>query len=271
MNIDKQYITVSSYNRPGTRRDRTVAVACHYVGNPGTSAQANRDYFESLRITRATKASCHYIIGLSGEIIQLIPEEEVSWCTNQANSYTISIEACHPDATGKFTDATYQSYVALAADICKRWGLDPQAGGLIRHHDVTGKICPKYWVEHPDAWEQFKEDVAETMAPLKSGWYQEDGGWRFYLGDTGQCVRNAWYQDAGKWYWFRGDGLMVQDVWYSYQGSWYYLGPDGAMCTGLQDVNGKWYYLDQEGRMATDPVTLTPDQDGALQYPGLVV
>mgnify|MGYP005782778617 FL=1 len=89
------------------------------------------------------------------------------------------------------------------------------------------------------------------------------------MGDTGQCVRNGWYQDAGKWYWFREDGLMVHDVWYSYQGFWYYLGPDGAMCTGLQDVNGKWYYLDQEGRMATDPVTLTPDQDGALQYPGL--
>ena len=63
---------------------------------------------------------------------------------------------------------------------------------------------------------------------------------------------------------------MVHDVWYSYQGSWYYLGPDGAMCTGLQTVDGKWYYLDQDGRMATDPVTLTPDQDGALQYPGLV-
>lgn len=270
MDIDKQYLTISNYNRPGTRRDRTTAVACHYIGNPGTGAQANRNYFENLRISHATKASCHYIIGLNGEILQLIPEEEVSWCTNQANSYTISIEACHPDSTGKFTDATYWSYVALAADICKRWGLDPQAGGLIRHCDVTGKICPKYWVEHPDAWEQFKADVAAAMTPLKSGWYQEDGGWRFYLGDTGQCVRNAWYRDAGKWYWFRGDGLMVRDVWYSYQGAWYYLGPDGAMCTGLQDVDGKWYYLDQEGRMATDPVTLTPDQDGALQYPGLV-
>ena len=152
MNIDKQYLTISNYNRPGTRRDRTTAVACHYIGNPGTSAQANRNYFENLRITRATKASCHYIIGLSGEIIQLIPEEEVSWCTNQANSYTISIEACHPDSAGKFTDATYQSYIALAADICKRWGLDPQAGGLIRHHDVTGKICPKYYVENEEAW-----------------------------------------------------------------------------------------------------------------------
>ena len=39
---------------------------------------------------------------------------------------------------------------------------------------------------------------------------------------------------------------------------------------GLQTVSGKWYYLDDDdGRMATEPVVLTPDQDGALQYPGL--
>ena len=273
MDIDKQYLTVSNYNRPGTRRDRTTAVACHYIGNPGTSAQANRNYFESLRATHTTKASCHYIIGLAGEIIQLIPEEEVSWCTNQANSYTISIEACHPDATGKFTDATYQSYVALCADICKRWGLNPQRGGLIRHYDVTGKICPKWFVEHPEAWEQFKADVAGAMAPLKSGWYQEDGGWRFYLGDTGQYVANNWYEDAGKWYWFRGDGLMVSNTWYQYDDGggnrWYYLGPDGAMVKGQQTIDGKWYIMDDDGRMLTEPVTLTPDQDGALQWPGL--
>ena len=30
---------------------------------------------------------------------------------------------------------------------------------MIRHYDVTGKICPKYFVEHEDAWEQFKADV----------------------------------------------------------------------------------------------------------------
>ena len=273
MNIDKQFLTVSNYNRPGIRRDRTTAVACHYIGNPGTSAQANRNYFENLRITHTTKASCHYIIGLAGEIIQLIPEEEVSWCTNQANSYTISIEACHPDATGKFTDATYQSYVALCADICKRWGLDPQRGGLIRHYDVTGKICPKWFVEHLEDWEQFKADVAGAMAPLKSGWYQEGGGWRFYLGDTGQYVANDWYEDGGKWYWFRGDGLMVSNTWYQYDDGggnrWYYLGQDGAMVKGQQTIDGKWYVMDDDGKMIVEPVVLVPDRDGALQWPGL--
>ena len=77
-------------------------------------------------------------------------------------------------------------------------------------------------------------------------------------------------QDGDKWYWFNGAGFMVSNTWYQYKGSWYYLGPDGAMLKGLQTINGKWYYLDEEGRMATEPVVLTPDQDGALHYPGLV-
>ena len=51
--------------------------------------------------------------------------------------------------------------------------------------------------------------------------------------------------------------------------TWYYLGSDGAMVKGLQTIGGKWNYMDTEGRMATKPVVLTPDQNGALKYPGL--
>ena len=105
---------------------------------------------------------------------------------------------------------------------------------------------------------------------VKTGWQQEDGGWRFYYRDgSGKYVSNAWYQDGDKWYWFDGAGMMVCNTWYSYNGNWYYLGSDGAMVKGLQTVNGKWYYLDENGVMATEPVTLTPDQDGALRYPGV--
>ena len=106
--------------------------------------------------------------------------------------------------------------------------------------------------------------VAET---IKTGWRQEDGGWRFYYRDgSGKYVVNAWYQDGDKWYWFDGAGMMVHDIWYRYNDDWYYLGSDGAMVKGLQTVGGKWYYMDKDGRMATEPVVLTPDQDGALQY-----
>ena len=30
---------------------------------------------------------------------------------------------------------------------------------IIRHYDVTGKNCPKYYVEYESAWEALKMDV----------------------------------------------------------------------------------------------------------------
>ena len=102
----------------------------------------------------------------------------------------------------------------------------------------------------------------------KEGWVKEDDHWRFY-DNAGEYIRNAWQQDGDKWYWFDGAGMMVHDTWYQYKGSWYYLGSDGAMVKGLQTIGGKWYYMDTEGCMATKPVVLTPDQNGALKYPGL--
>ena len=114
-----------------------------------------------------------------------------------------------------------------------------------------------------------QEERTLFITPVKrEGWVKEEGHWRFY-DNSGNYVRNDWYQDGDKWYWFNGAGFMVSNTWYQYKGSWYYLGPDGAMFKGLQAIDGKWYYMDEDGRMATKPVVLTPDQDGALHYPGL--
>lgn len=266
MQITDALLTISNYNRPGSKRIRTTAIACHYIGNPGTSAKNNRNWFESLKDGKGTKASCHYIIGLQGEILRLIPEDEISWCTNQANSYTISIEACHTDATGKFMDATYKAYVELCADLCARWHLDPIAGGLVRHYDVTGKMCPKWFVDHPDAWERFKWDVLRTMSQSQvTGWIQDNVGW-WYRHEDGGYTTNGWEEIAGKWYWFDGAGYAVESSWYEYKDQWYYLGADCAMVTGLQVIAGNAYHFEQSGAMTKEPVTITlkPDADGVL-------
>ena len=34
---------------------------------------------------------------------------------------------------------------------------------IIRHYDVTGKNCPKYFVENEDAWEMFKDNVWDAV------------------------------------------------------------------------------------------------------------
>ena len=71
----------------------------------------------------------------------------------------MSIECCHPDSSGKFTDATYSSLVRLCAWLENQ--LDLNERSLLRHYDVTGKLCPLYFVEHEGEWNAFKEDVAE--------------------------------------------------------------------------------------------------------------
>ena len=143
MEIAKMLLTVNPYSRPGIMRGVTSKIAVHYVGNPGTSALANRNYFNSLAKNHSRYVSSNYIIGIDGEVIECVPPDEIAYCTNQANAYSVSIECCHPDATGKFTGETETSLAELCVYLLKKYGLT--ADDIIRHYDVTGKQCPLYW------------------------------------------------------------------------------------------------------------------------------
>lgn len=160
--IKQQYLTPNEYSRPQTKLKRIRGVVIHYTANPGTTAEGNRSYFESLSWKKTTKASSHYVIGLKGEILQCIPLTEVAYASNKRNDDTISIECCHPDDTGKFNEATYASLVELVAALCQEFDLDAEE--IIRHYDVTGKLCPLYYVEHEEEWVKLKEDIMEALA-----------------------------------------------------------------------------------------------------------
>ena len=159
--VVQDLLSVNSYSRPGIALNAVNGIVVHYTANPGSSAKDNRDYFENLRFTHKTKASSHYVIGLEGEILQLVPLDEMSYASNSRNTDTIAIECCHPDDSGKFNDATYKSLVDLVAWLCTRFNLSTDK--VIKHYDVTGKNCPKYFVEHEDAWNKFLEDVDKKL------------------------------------------------------------------------------------------------------------
>ena len=114
-----ELLTVNEYSRPGTELAQVNGIVVHYTANPGTTAEQNRSYFESLAETGETHASSHFIIGISGEIIQ--------------------------------------SLVELVAWLMGRYDLTTD--DVIRHYDVTGKDCPKYFVENSKAWSDFKTDL----------------------------------------------------------------------------------------------------------------
>lgn len=168
MKITDALLTPNKFSRPQIPLKSVKKVVLHYVGNPKSSAMANRNYFENQK-SGGRYVSSHYIVGLEGEILRCVPEDEVAYCSNQANTYSISIECCHPDATGKFTDATTDSAAELCAYLLKKYGLT--VDDLIRHYDVTGKQCPLWFVPtkyQTEAvanarWSGFKALVSEKM------------------------------------------------------------------------------------------------------------
>lgn len=166
--ITEEFLTVNRFSRPGlalTTNPQYIVI--HYTANPGSTAEQNRNYFENLKDTEETFASAQFVIGLEGEIIQCVPCNEIAYCSNNLNEICISIEMCHPDDTGNFNDATYNNCVYLVAKLMNYYHLDMDH--LIRHYDVTGKNCPKYFVEHEDRWEVFKGFVEEYREKYRKG------------------------------------------------------------------------------------------------------
>ncbi len=159
--IDVQLLTPNEYSRPGITTKKINGIVIHYTANPGSTAMQNRNYFEGLKDSHETQASSHFIVGLEGEIVQCIPTSEIAYASNKRNSDTISIETCHATSDGSYNKETYQSMVELTAWLCKKFDLTEE--DVIRHYDVTEKICPKYFVDHEDAWEAFKKDVGKAL------------------------------------------------------------------------------------------------------------
>ena len=165
--LDVELLTVNPYSRPGTALEKVNGIVIHYTANPGATAIANRNYFENLKDTHTTKASSHFVVVLEGEIVQCIPTAEIAYASNDRNSDTISIECCYKNEDGSFEQATYDSVIKLTAWLCAKFGLTSE--DVIRHYDVTGKLCPLYYVEHEDAWAQFKKDVDTYLQVYKTG------------------------------------------------------------------------------------------------------
>ena len=164
--IKEMLITPNKWSRPQTKIGTIKNIVVHWVGNAGSTAENNAKYFNSLKDGRGTYASSHYIIGNDGEVIRCVPENEVAYHASSANNYSIGIEVCHPDNTGKYTDAAYKALIELLVDLCSRYKLEPTQE-IIRHYDVTGKDCPRYYVKNANEWKKLKQDVVDAMSKDK--------------------------------------------------------------------------------------------------------
>jgi N-acetylmuramoyl-L-alanine amidase len=180
MDIQKTLLTKNLFSRPGKKLANVKGIVIHWVANAGSTALANRNYFESLKNQKpenkgARFASAHFIIGIEGEIIQCLPLDEMAYHAgakfyrpeavtafgHYPNNCTIGIELCHPDESGKFTPATLDAARVLCWTLCGEFNLAQK--DIWTHHQITGKLCPKWFVEHPD---EFAEFVSHAAPPF---------------------------------------------------------------------------------------------------------
>jgi N-acetylmuramoyl-L-alanine amidase len=181
MNIQRDLLTVSPFSRPGRKLSGVKALVIHWVANAGSGAKQNRDYFESLKSqspngTSARFASAHFIAGITGEVVQCIPTEEMAYHVGAKsytlkalgrlgpypNNCTIGIELCHPEPDGRFTAATLNAAAELCFLLCVQFDLAPETD-IWTHHGITGKNCPKWFVDHPEEFAAFKPGVTKLI------------------------------------------------------------------------------------------------------------
>lgn len=152
---------------------RIKYIVIHYVGATG-DAKANCEYYASKYIG----ASAHYYIGFDGQIWQSVLDENVAWhCgANEykhkecRNSNSIGIELCvrkkntkTMNATDKdwyFEQITVDTAIELTKALMKKYKIKPQ--NVIRHYDVTGKICPNPYVYNhtKHTWDEFIKSIS---------------------------------------------------------------------------------------------------------------
>jgi len=152
-------------------------IVIHYTANNGDTAKGNSNYFHSVN----RSASAHYFVD-ENEVVQVVKDSDTSWhcalkkdkngnyifqgnsghtyaglCTN---SNSIGIEMCSDKVNGKFviTEETQRNTIELVRILMKKYNIPIK--NVIRHYDVTGKICPEPFVRDESQWNEFKKRIA---------------------------------------------------------------------------------------------------------------
>lgn len=184
MNIKKNLANSANY---GGTRNKIEYIVIHYTANDGDTDEANANYFKN----NIVKASAHYFVD-DDSITLSVPENRIAYSVGGAkysntkggsyhgkctNTNSISVELCDTKRNGKydFTETTLNNAAELVKDLITRYNIPIQ--NVIRHYDVTGKICPKLFVENETEWNNFKSRLS-NKPNIKYEVHIQNIGWQ---------------------------------------------------------------------------------------------
>lgn len=172
MNIS--LVPANEKNYKKGRSDSIKYIVIHYTANNGDTAKNNVDYYKN----NAVEASAHYFVDEGDTIYQSVKDSDTAWAVGATkyvhptcrNANAISVEMCSRNTGGSgkgaedsgwyFKEETIENAISLTKSLMKKYNIGPE--NVLRHFDVTGKICPAPFVNTPEKWQDFKKRLTEN-------------------------------------------------------------------------------------------------------------
>ncbi len=156
---------ITQINRTIMRNRKIEYIVIHYTANNGDTAKSNCKYFETVN----RQASAHYFVD-ENSVWQCVEDKDASWHVGGAKKYyngsrninSIGIEVCsRKDKSDKyyFKDETVNNAIELTKELMKKYKID--ADHVVRHYDVTRKVCPEPFVRDETKWHDFLNKLVE--------------------------------------------------------------------------------------------------------------
>ena len=163
--MNKTSIACNPQNYGGLRAGGVRYIVIHFTAGDGDTARDNGVYFARNKVG----ASAHWFVDETSAVLS-VPENRVAWHCGASvyvhpecrNSNSIGVELCSrkdPDGVYYFAGETVDHAVELVRELMQKYSID--ADHVLRHYDVTGKICPAPFVgAGAGDWEVFKMMIA---------------------------------------------------------------------------------------------------------------
>ena len=163
---------ILGYNTGGNHWDQTR----QYIYTDGTKTVGYRDYSKTLQRTKYA-ACVHAFVGKFADgnagVVQTLPWNWRGWhAGGSANNTHISFEICEDGLEdASYFKTVYQLAVELTAMLCKQFGLDPLADGVVICHSegykrgvASNHADVMHWFyEYGMTMDDFRTDVARWM------------------------------------------------------------------------------------------------------------
>lgn len=199
---------ISPYNRYVMMNKVNKYIVIHYVGGVSSAAN-NANYFYAAD----RSASANYFVDETS-IWQVVEDFNAAWhcgdkiqdssyhpyykiCTNQ-NSIGIEM-CCKKDNYGNWyiEEDTIKNTIDLTKYLMEKYQISIDC--VIRHRDVSGKVCPEPFVRNEALWIDFKDRLTKQEEEEEMTQEQFNEMMNVWIADTANAAPSDWSADFRAW------------------------------------------------------------------------